>query len=190
MCQAPVNHCDPNQPGSSTAACIAQQDKTTTTDPTLVCSTCVANNNCFLPTFQGGTCEGTAGNANFFGSAADAATNVLPDGKTCAQVFAPLTVPVSETKVCLGVLNNIFTSKCAAGLQETPCVCGATDVTACTNGTATPTGAVYDMYACDFASTSTAVINDVKANFVVQTFGAGQANALIQCAAANGCDCF
>jgi hypothetical protein len=167
-------------PNGSTLACLQAQDKTTTTDPTLVCSTCVANSGCLDPLAQGGTCESTLGNASLLAGA-------LPDGKSCAQAFSPLTTPVSETAVCLDVLGTIFTSKCAAGLQETPCACGTTDVASCLAGTVVPNGAAFDAYACDFNG---AGINTVSTDFTVQAFGAGQANALVQCAAINGCDCF
>jgi hypothetical protein len=142
------------------------------------CLSCAQTNGCLDPAQQGGTCEIVAGNGTHFGSA-------LPDGKTCAAVIG--TEPVSETSVCLLTLSQIFSSACAATLQETPCLCGSTDVNQCLAGTATPTGALYDEYACDFNSTSGATIN---ANFTVQTFGSGMANGIVQCAASFGCSCF
>jgi hypothetical protein len=122
------------------------------------------------------------GNATFF-------SGPLPDGKTCAQVFASLPSP-TEANVCLAVLDTVFTSKCAATLQETPCLCGATPTAGCLAGTATPTGAGFDEYACDFDTTSSGTIQQIGADFTVPKFGAGMANGLIQCAAAFGCDCF
>jgi hypothetical protein len=174
--------CDPTNPAARTLDCLKQQDKKTTTDATLVCSTCAVANGCLDPAQQGGTCEGTAGNATLF-------TGTLPDGKTCSQVFAPLTSPVSETSVCLAVLRMVFTSKCAESLQETVCVCGTVDVGSCTSGAVQANGPGFDMFACDLDNTNIGTIN-ATTNFTVKTFGAGQANRLVQCAAINGCDCF
>ena len=87
-------------------------------------------------------------------------------------------------------MRRVFASKCAASLQLTPCLCGLTDVNACLSGTANPTGPMYDEYACDFGSTGGATINTVSTNFTVPSFGAGQGNAILECAAALGCDCF
>jgi hypothetical protein len=112
----------------------------------------------------------------------------LPDGKTCSQVEG--TSPVSETTICFQTLSAMFASHCAATLQETPCLCGTTDVNSCLAGTATPNGPLYDEYVCDFNSTSGMTINTVTSDFTVQTFGAGMANALVQCAASFSCDCF
>jgi hypothetical protein len=174
--------CNPANAGASTLACFKQQDKATTADPTLVCSTCVTTNGCFLPASQGGTCELTMGNATLF-------SGTLADGKTCSQVFSSLP-STSETNICLAVLDMVFTSKCASSLQETPCLCGATPTAMCLGGTATPTGPGYDDYVCDFNTNSVGTIQQIGTDFTVPTFGAGQANGLVQCAAAYGCDCF
>jgi hypothetical protein len=140
------------------------------------CGSCAQANGCLDPAQLGGTCEGTTGAATLFAGA-------LPDGKTCSQVVPSAT----EADVCFQTLSGVFSSKCAATLQETPCLCGSTDVVTCLGGSATPTGAVYDVYACDFGTTSSTAIQSV---FTAQNFGAGQANALIQCVASFGCSCF
>jgi hypothetical protein len=74
------------------------------------------------------------------------------------------------------------------GGQQTPCLCGTTAPTPCLAGTATPTGPIYDDYACDFGSMSGATINAITSDFTVQSFGAGMANSILQCASAFGCD--
>jgi alpha-tubulin suppressor-like RCC1 family protein len=168
-------YCDGN-----TISCLQAQDKSTS-DATTRCSTCTQANGCLDPAMQGGTCEMVAGNANLF-------PGMLQDGKTCSQVFGPPTV--LETTVCLQTLATIFSSRCAASLEETPCLCGTTDPTSCLAGTATPNGPAYDEYVCDFNTTSGNTINAVTSDFTVLAFGAGMANAIVQCAAAFSCDCF
>jgi hypothetical protein len=164
----------------TTLTCFGTQDKATSS-PARKCSTCVQNNGCLDPAQQGGTCEAVAGNAALF-------SGVLPDGQTCSQVVG--TSPISESAICFQTLVQVFTSQCAATLQETPCLCGATDVYMCMDGSATPTGPLYDEYACDFGGTSGPTITALATDFTVPTFGAGTANSLIQCAAAFSCDCF
>jgi hypothetical protein len=115
-------------------------------------------------------------------------SGTLPDGQTCAQVVGASTI--SETAVCFQTLDGIFASKCAATLQETPCLCGTTDVAACLAGTATGNGPLFDEYACDFGTTSQGPINTITTDFTIPHFGAGMANAIVQCAAAFSCDCF
>jgi hypothetical protein len=160
--------------------CFKTRDKATSL-PSTVCSACVQNNGCFDPVQQGGTCESVTGNATLL-------AGTLPDGNTCSQIVGAGTV--SESAICFQTLSAVFNSQCAATLQETPCLCGTVDPSACLAGTATPNGPLYDEYACDFGSTSGAPINAVAQDFTVQTFGAGMANSLLQCAAAFSCDCF
>jgi hypothetical protein len=109
----------------------------------------------------------------------------LADGTVCSSILSP---QETETQVCLQTLGAVFTSNCAATLQETPCVCGATDPAQCLTGTQPPTGPLYDLYQCDFDTTDISVIQ--ASQFTNQATGAGQANALVQCAAAFGCSCF
>jgi hypothetical protein len=144
----------------------------------------MTTNGCLDPGQQGGTCEMVTGTSPHFGG-------TLPDGRSCssandagAAVFASPTE--TETQVCLQTLGLIFSSSCAASLQETPCLCGTTDVNACLACTATPTGPLYDLYACDIGSTSACVINP---DFTIPSLGVGQANALVQCAVSFGCNC-
>jgi hypothetical protein len=142
------------------------------------CLPCVQTNGCFDPALQGGTCELLSGALTHFAGA-------LPDGLTCAAVLG--TEPVSEQQVCLQTLQLIFSSKCGATSQLTPCLCGTTDPTQCTAGAVTPNGPAYDEYSCDFDTTSGATINT---DFIVPTFGAGMADSVAQCAGAFSCPCF
>jgi hypothetical protein len=143
------------------------------------CFQCAQDNGCLDPAQFGGSCEDVTGTSTKF-------SGTLPDGNTCSQVLA--STPETETQVCLQALDAIFVSQCAGTLQETPCLCGATDPSACLAGTATPTGPLYDLYACDFNTTGSPGIQN---EFTTPFFGAGQANALIQCVAAFGCTgCF
>jgi hypothetical protein len=95
-------------------------------------------------------------------------------------------MPVTETQACLATLGLIFSSGCAATLQLTPCLCGATDAAACLSNQAPPTGPILPIYQCELGTTGA----QISTNFTVQSFGAGQANALAQCAGAFGCNCF
>jgi hypothetical protein len=142
------------------------------------CYACAAAHGCFDPAQQGGTCETVAGTLAHLATA-------LPDSKTCSTALG--TEPVTEALICIQTLQTVFLSNCASSLQQTPCLCGQTPTATCLSGTATPTGAGYDLYACDFNSVSTTTI---QSDFTMPTFGAGMGNALIQCAAAYGCDCF
>jgi hypothetical protein len=141
--------------------------------------------NCFDIITAGGpgVCETVAGNANLLSGA-------LPDGKTCSTVFAGLPAPLPEVTVCLATLDAIFKSGCAKSTQLTPCLCGTADVLQCTTGQTQPLGPVYDVYACDFGSTSGGSIFDIFMKFSKPTFGFGQANAIAECAGSFNCDCF
>jgi hypothetical protein len=158
----------PNPCDVSTTACITSRDKPG--DPAdMKCSTCMTSNGCLDHTQMGGTCEDTTGTAP----------------AACSTALGSASA-VSETKVCLRTLKDIFASQCAATQQLTPCLCGNTDAGQCLAGTVAPTGPLVDIYKCELGSTAPEITN----NFTVQTFGAGQANALVQCAGAFGCDCF
>jgi hypothetical protein len=168
MCGHQVAACDPFQ--SNTTACLQSRNKAT--DPTSIrCFECVRDNGCLDPAQAGGACEDTTGTA-----------------PVACEASLSVSTPVSETSVCLATLDKIFQSGCAATLQLTPCLCGSSDAGKCLAGdpTAPPVGPVESIYACELGSTGPAISN----NFTVQTFGAGQANALAQCAGAFGCDCF
>jgi hypothetical protein len=157
------------QTGASDAGRDSGADLTTESilgDQSPDCFPCADRNGCLDPGRQGGTCEGTPG--------------VAP--VECGAVLGASSA-LTEALVCLATLNTIFTSKCA-GISETPCLCGATDPEACLGGGAPPTGPALPLYTCDFMTVS------VLSDFTNQDFGAGQANALVQCLAVFGCDCF
>jgi hypothetical protein len=171
----------PCGPGSTTTACL------TSLDTTGACLACAQTNGCLDPAQLGGTCETTTGTQPKFAGS-------LPDGLMCnapADGGLPVLASTTETEtdVCLQTLGIVFTSKCAATFQQTPCLCGATDNATCLAGTATPTGPTYDIYACDFNTTSSTAIQ--SSNLTNQAFGAGQADALVQCLGSFGCTtCF
>jgi len=168
-----VNPCD-----VSTTDCMQAQDKSPTEPPSTRCFQCASDNGCFDPAQQGGTCEGVAGTAP----------------ASCATVLGVTSAP-SETQVCLFTMKNIFSSQCAATLQLTPCLCGTTDVSQCLAGTADATGPLQPVDACDLGATcetptAPSCTSTIVNNYTLPTFGAGQANAIVQCAAAFGCNCF
>jgi hypothetical protein len=135
------------------------------------CLPCATRNGCLDPALLGGACEDMPN----------------PAPSACTALFADIT-SVTETQVCLATLNTIFASKCAATLQgETPCLCAAADPGSCLAGDVSAAGAAFPLYACDFTPLGIATITT---NFTNQAFGAGQANALVQCLAMSSCDCF
>jgi hypothetical protein len=127
------------------------------------CLPCARRNGCLDPTTSGGTCEQAVGMATGCGPG------------------------VTEKDICLKTLHDIFDSKCAESMQETPCLCGTTDTMACLSGTETPTGPAYRDYACDFGTADAVTIQQ---KFVQADYGVGQANALIQCTGGFDCACF
>jgi hypothetical protein len=170
-CQDATTACTAN---GNTTACLNAQGPAGG-----ACLTCAAANGCLDPALLGGTCEGTTGTQPHF-------SGTLPDGTTCATAFSQ-GASETEAKVCLETLGTIFGSKCAAQLQETPCLCGTTDPASCLGGQVTPNGPEYDQVACDFNSVS---IDTIQGNYTNQALGVGQANALVQCLAAFNCSCF
>jgi hypothetical protein len=148
------------------------------------CLSCGTTNGCFDPAMMGGTCEDLTGTATLL-------SGPLPDGKTCSDPAVLGSASPTEKQVCLVTLQTVFASKCAATLQQTPCLCGTTDSATCLAGTATPTGAAYDIYACDFQTTSSTAIQGKFMPGAVETTGAAQGTAIIQCLGAFGCNsCF
>jgi hypothetical protein len=127
------------------------------------CLDCAKQNGCLDPDKEGGSCEEAHGYAT-----------------ACGQ-------GVTEKAMCLKILSEIFTSKCAETLQQVPCLCGTADAEACLNGTETPNGPLYREYQCSFNTTN---VGAIQAKFRDPTYGAGQANALVQCLAGFSCDCF
>ena len=166
------NQCgDPSTPPCdlSTSACLASRDRPTD-PPTTRCSQCGIDNGCLDPAQMGGKCEDTLGSAS----------------AACASVIGTMSTP-TETQVCLSTLKGIFASQCAATFQLAPCLCGNIDVGECLTGMTLPNGPLYSTYVCDFGTTN---IGTIQSDFTNQAFGAGQANALVQCLGAFGCDCF
>jgi hypothetical protein len=95
---------------------------------------------------------------------------------------------LTEKALCLKVLAEIFQTKCGSTGDLTQCLCGTTDHGACIAGTTLPTGPVYLDYLDEWPFGG---VGTIVANFTNQTFGAGMANALVQCLSAYTCDsCF
>jgi hypothetical protein len=168
-CQAPATCGGGGTPGVcghpcdvSTTTCLTAMD----TSPG-GCFQCASDSGCFDPQFGGGTCESVVGSV-----------------AACQSVLATAAAP-TESQVCLATLKGIFTSHCAASLQEVPCLCGNTSPDSCQTGAETPTGPVYPIYNCDLGPG----IGPILGNFTLPSFGAGMANAIIQCAQAFGCAC-
>jgi hypothetical protein len=115
------------------------------------CLPCAEENGCFDPKQSGGLCELATGNSKISG--------------------------VSETSLCLDALRCIFTSKCANGGEESGCFCGRTDVVACMEGRTPPLGSCVAEFKKDFGDDSKTIYKE----FINPAYGAGRANALIQC---------
>jgi len=148
---------------SSTTACLQSRGA--------ACLSCAQDNNCLALAAAGGIgglCEDVTG--------ASAA---------CQTVLGAGSAP-SETAVCLRTMLDIFSSRCAADGQETPCLCGMVDPVACQSGAATPQGAVFPIYQCDLGP----AIATIVSNFASTSLGAGMANTILQCTGAFGCPCF
>jgi hypothetical protein len=127
------------------------------------CLSCARTNGCLDPDQGGGACEQVFGNAPGCGAG------------------------MTERDMCVKILRDVFTSKCAESLQQAPCVCGDVPIMACLDGSEKPRGPVYADYACDFNTTDMGAIQKA---FTDSNFGAGHANSLVQCVAGNGCECF
>ena len=123
---------------------------------------CAAINGCLDPAQQGGVCETVAGSVR------------MGNG-------------VTERQLCIETLHDIFASKCAAAMSETPCLCGNVDAPDCLSGAIAPAGPLYPTYVEDFGLD----INTISSKFTLQTYGAGQANSIAQCLLQWGCtSCF
>jgi hypothetical protein len=124
---------------------------------------CVVTSGCLDPAQLGGTCE------------------TEPEGGV-----APASGRLDYRQMCLKTLNDIFASNCAAGpLLLTPCICGTADPAQCLVGSVAPSGGLpWDDYVNDFGTTDP---RTVESMIVLQTYGSGQADALIQCLAIDGC---
>jgi hypothetical protein len=114
------------------------------------CYACAQKNGCLDPQQQGGSCETVTGKAK--------------GGRT-------------ETEQCLETLRCVFTSKCANSGEQSPCLCGKTDVQECMEGKSPPSGTCVAVYKDDFGSNGKAMYDQ----FLDRKFGSGNANAIIQC---------
>jgi hypothetical protein len=146
---------------------------------TSVATGCAVTSGCLDPAAQGGVCELSGGS--------------IPDGQ--GHGLAPLDPPGSPgyTADCLHALGDIFASHCAeSALGLTPCVCGNVDMggaTACLQGITPPMGPLVADYLESFAPQAKNVVGEIEAHFTNQAYGAGQANAMIQCLAQFNCGC-
>ncbi len=130
---------------------------------------------CFDPQFLGRTCEQLSG---------------VPANGSCASSVGQISGPgPTESDVCFATLEQIFSTHCAAGLQLNPCLCGTTAPDTCLDGSAAPTGPLYPLYGCDLSTTSPPSINQIINNVVSPAYGAGVANAIVQCVQAFDCGC-
>jgi hypothetical protein len=127
------------------------------------CLDCAERSGCLDAKQHGNPCEGASGFATGCGEG------------------------VTETEMCIRTLMGVFSSKCAATLQQVPCLCGATDAEECLRGTTVPTGPLYRDYACDFKTTD---VGAIQANFRETKYGVGLANTIVQCVAESECTCF
>jgi hypothetical protein len=140
------------------------------------CADCATRNGCLDPAQQGGSCELADG-------------RVLTAVNGALDAGAPLDPPdPGYTANCLRTLADTFSSHCADSMTMTPCLCGGdTDAAApCIEGRTPPAGPLVADYARSFNTGSGRAINE---KFTAQSFGAGQANALVQCLAAYSCRC-
>jgi hypothetical protein len=168
------------------------------------CLWCTVMNGCLDPAQFGGTCEV----ARSFGSGCDCGMGSQGadggsgggDASSVGGGACTFHVPTNPTDaikcysdICTRTLEDIFSTQCAASLQETPCLCGATDPAACLGGSAVPTGPLVPDYEIDFPVTPGLKTEgpSIQMYFTDQSYGAGQANELVQCSAAYGCTtCF
>jgi hypothetical protein len=139
-------------PATTISVLAGQSSQCLTLAPDGATGGCAGTNGCIDPALQGGVCETVPG--------------IVARGHG-----------ISEAQLCIQTLQDIFSSKCAAGGSETPCLCGDTSAMACVGGTATPTGPVYPDYVEDFGPN----INAIGADFTLPAYGAGQANSIVQC---------
>jgi hypothetical protein len=174
----PDNACHdaPCDISSTTTACLQVRGSTGT------CLQCAQSNGCLDPAAGGGACEDIPGTQTHL-------MGPLPDGRMCTvatsagpAVFESPTE--TETQICMQTLDEIFSSKCSRDGTLTGCLCGTTPASPCLSGAITPTGPLFDLYACDFNT-----INQVQNKFLLPS-GSSQANGIVQCLGAFGCDCF
>jgi hypothetical protein len=114
------------------------------------CLSCAESVGCLDPTRIGDVCETVPGQAK--------------NGQT-------------ETAMCLETMRCVFNTKCANGGEQNRCICGDTDVIACSTGASAPTGTCVAVYKQDFGDDGKFMYNE----FINQKFGAGRANGIVQC---------
>jgi hypothetical protein len=117
------------------------------------CLPCAQKNGCLDPAQHGAVCETGPGPVS---------SNV--SGQT-------------EAALCLDALRCIFTTKCANSGEETPCLCGRTDIMECMEGKSPPTGSCVAEFKKDFGDDGKKMYD----NFIKPEYGVGRANDLIQC---------
>jgi hypothetical protein len=115
------------------------------------CLPCAEKNGCLDLAQQGGNCELATGTSKISNK--------------------------SESELCLDGLRCVFTSKCSNHGEETPCLCGKTDVIECMEGRSPPTGVCVDVYKKDFGNEGKAMYDQ----FINTAYGVGHANRIIQC---------
>jgi len=98
-------------------------------------------------------------------------------GGLCETVSGQAKGGGSEAALCLDTLRCVFTSKCANTGEQSACLCGKTDIIDCMEGKAPPDGTCVAVYKNDFGSDG----NTMYDQFLNHNFGAGRANAIIQC---------
>jgi hypothetical protein len=84
---------------------------------------------------------------------------------------------LNEYAMCLDTLKCVFTTQCANTGEETPCLCGKVDVVECLQGRVQPEGTCVAEYKKDFGDNGKTMVDQ----FINPSFGAGLANAIIQC---------
>jgi hypothetical protein len=137
------------------------------------CLWCMTQNGCFDPTQANGTCEDQA---LFMG--------LDPTPSQYGNTYQAL---------CVNTLGAIVSSGCPTAGQELSCICtSVADAGPCESGQDTPTGPLVPYYLAAFpcpqsVDEATCFIPKVSD----QTYAAGEADVLIQCAAAFACaSCF
>jgi hypothetical protein len=115
------------------------------------CLSCAEQNGCLDSKQSGDVCENATGTSKISGQ--------------------------PEAELCLDALRCILTSRCANIGEESPCLCGKTDILSCMEGKAPPAGACVAEFKKDFGDDPKTLYKE----FINPAYGAGRANSLIQC---------
>jgi len=133
------------------------------------CLPCAQTNGCLDPSQGAALCQGLS----------------APAPAACGSVVgAPAP---TEAQVCLHALQKTFVSGCAVSLQATPCVCGATPVVACTDGTTPATGVFMPDFRCDLGTSDVPTIFQKIGDL---SHGVNVANSILLCVGGFDCPCF